>query len=167
MCGLARQSIIVAAGIVLTLAIGGCGEDAAPPQGEAPTQSMPSSPAPAGRANACPADGCKVRIVSASRAGRELRIELEANYAPDISRNHFHIYWSTYTAEQVSGDAEPRFGVTQGVWVPTADNPFTTADPVSVRMRKNARQICVTTGDRYHNVIDADLASCRDVRRLL
>ncbi len=166
MRGFRRQSAMVIAGVVLTVAIGACGGDSEPRQVEEPTETAPP-PAPAALANACPADGCKVQVVSASRAGREIRIKLKANYAPDVSRNHFHFYWSTFTAKQVSVDAGPRFGVTQGAWVASADNPFTTADLVSVRTRKNARQICVTTGDRYHNVIDADLFSCRDVSRLL
>ena len=169
MRGLGRQSVIVMAALAVTVAIGACGDDddPAPRQAEAPTDTARTSPSAPRLANACPADGCRVRIVSASRAGRELRIKVKANYAPDVSRNHFHFYWDTYTAKQVSSDAKPRYGVTQGTWVATADNPFTTADAVSVRTRKAAREICVTTGDRYHNVIDADLFACRDVSRLL
>lgn len=167
MSGLNRRSIMVIAGVVFTVVGGACGDDPAPPEGRGPTQTAPASTVPTRLANACPADGCKVQIVSASRAGRELRIRLNANFAPDISRNHFHIYWSTYTAKQVSSDAAPRFGVKQGAWVATADNPFTTADAVSVRTRGKAREICVTAGDRYHNVIDGDGFSCRDVSGLL
>lgn len=163
---LGRHSMMAIAGVAVTVALGACGDEPAPRQGQAPTQTAPTSTVPARLANACPADGCKVQIVSASRAGRELKIRLKANYAADVSRNHFHIYWSTYTAKQVSSDAAPRFGVKQGAWVATADNPFTTADAVSVRTRGKARELCVTTGDRYHNVIDGDVFSCRDVSRM-
>ncbi len=170
MRGRGRQSVIGMAALAFTVAIGACGDDDDDPasrRAEAPTNTARTSPSAPRLANACPADGCKDRIVSASPAGRELRIKLKANYAPDVSRNHFHIYWSTFTAKQVSSDAQPRFGVKQGAWVPTADNPFTTTGAVSVQAHKAAREICVTTGDRYHNVIDADLFACRDVSGLL
>lgn len=126
-----------------------------------------SSAAHSSLPNACPADGCKVRIVSVSGAGTEMKISFDANYSPDVSRNHFHVYWDTFTAKQVSDDAEPRFHVTQGAWVPTGDNPFTTTDAVSVSVRKGSTTVCVTAGDRNHNVIDPALFDCRAVADLL
>jgi hypothetical protein len=117
--------------------------------------------------NACPADGCRIRIVSATKAGDEIQLAFEANYTADVSRNHFHVYWDTWTAKQVSNDAEPRFGVRQGDWVPTADNPFTTTDAVSVKKRGQSTKVCVTAGDRDHNVLNPDLVDCRDVSGLL
>ena len=127
------------------------------------TASRPS----AAPANACPPDGCRVRIVDVTRAGDELRLAFDANYTPDESRNHFHVYWDTFTAQQVSDDAERRFGVKQGDWVPTADNPYTTGDVASVKARGQSHTICVTAGDRHHNVLDPRLFDCRDVSRLL
>jgi hypothetical protein len=129
--------------------------------------STSSSAARSSLPNACPADGCKVRIVSVSGAGTEMKISFDANYSPDVSRNHFHVYWDTFTAKQVSDDAEPRFHVTQGAWVPTGDNPFTTTDAVSVSVRKGSTTVCVTAGDRNHNVIDPALFDCRAVADLL
>jgi hypothetical protein len=160
--------VILGAAIVT----GGCGAGG----GAGPTQSdhgvegataTTSGEQRAAAPNACPTEGCQVRIVSVGRAGRELRIGFSANFTPDVSRNHFHVYWDTYTSKQVSFDAKQRFGVEQGFWVPTADNPFTTADELSVRTRKNATRICVTAGDRYHNVIDPEKFDCRDVGALL
>lgn len=113
--------------------------------------------------NACPAEGCSVRIVGVRTAGTELELDLEANFAPDISNNHFHVYWDRFTAEQVSDDAAPRFGVTQGDWVPTDVDPYTTADAASLSRREGAARICVTAGDRDHNVLDPKLFQCHDV----
>src|SRR3546814_1180610 len=57
--------------------------------------------------NACPVDGCQVRIVSVEKAGDELQVTFEANYAPDFSKNHFHVWWGeNYSVEQVSNNAE-------------------------------------------------------------
>ena len=120
-----------------------------------------------GPPNACPVDGCQVRITAAERAGDEIRLTFEANYTPDVSRNHFHVFWDTYSAKQVSVDAQSRFGLAVGDWVPTADNPFTTTGPASVRMRGQSTTLCVTAGDRNHNVIDPGLVDCRDVSALL
>jgi hypothetical protein len=108
-----------------------------------------------------------VRFVSATRSGDEIRLTFEANYTPDVSRNHFHVFWDTYTSKQVSVDAARRFGLSVGNWLPTADNPFVTTGPVSVRVRGQSRKVCVTAGDRDHNVIDPSLVDCRDVSGLL
>lgn len=152
-----------------------CGED--DPTGTAQDQTTVSTTAHSGGdtahsggstlPNACPAEGCKVRIASVVRDGRELKITFDANYTPDISRNHHHVYWDTYTARQVTSDAQTRFGVTQGTWVATRDNPYTTGDAVSVGSRGTATKVCVTAGDRRHNVIDPAIFDCRDVTDLL
>jgi hypothetical protein len=112
-------------------------------------------------------DGCQVRITRAEPAGKEIRLYFEANYAPDVSRNHFHVFWDTYTGKQVSVDAQTRFGVAAGDWKPTADNPFTTMGAVSVANRGKSTRACVSAGDRNHNVIDPNLVDCRDVSSLL
>lgn len=137
------------------------------------TASEPASPTPAASegegpvANACPPEGCQITIVDAKRQGDEIAVTWEANFAPDVSRNHIHVYWDIYTADQVSSDAEAR-GVSQGEWVPTDEVPtFVTQDVVAVAMRGDSTTICVTAGDRDHAVLDASLVDCRDVADLL
>lgn len=113
--------------------------------------------------NACPKDGCLVEIVSAEPAGKELKITFKANYAPDVARNHIHIYWDNYTADQVSKDAGIR-GVKQGNWHPTGDYPYyTTQSDASVSARKKSIRLCVTAADRDHVVIDSSKEKCFDV----
>ncbi len=97
------------------------------------------------------------------KAGDELKIAFAANYTPDISRNHFHVYWDTFEPEQVSDNAERTYNVTQGSWEPTADNPYTTAGTVSTAVRGESTRVCVTPGDRDHNVIDPEIAECTDI----
>lgn len=84
-----------------------------------------------------------------------------------MKRNHFHVFWDTYTAKQMSLDALQRFGVAVGNWEATADNPYTTTGAAAVRNRGKSTTICVTSGDRNHSVVDANLVACRDVRSLL
>jgi hypothetical protein len=118
-------------------------------------------------ANACPADGCAITIVDAARQGEEIAVTWEANFKPDVAKNHIHVYWDIYTADQVSSDAEAR-GVKQGEWVPTDVVPtYVTESAVSVDTRGGSTTICVTGGDRDHAVIDASLVDCRDVSDLL
>ncbi len=113
--------------------------------------------------NACPVEGCKVVITDAQAEGQEIRLTWSANWGPDFSKNHIHVYWDTYTADQVSNDAAAR-GVTQGEWVPTGDYPeFVTEGAVSTSVRGSSTTVCVTAGDRDHNVIDSSLVDCRDV----
>ena len=113
--------------------------------------------------NACPADGCTITVVEVTREGDELAITWEANFAPDVSRNHIHVYWDIYTADQVSSDAEAR-GTTQGEWVPTDAYPrFVTESEVSVANRGTSTTVCVTAGKRDHAVLDSTLFDCRDV----
>jgi hypothetical protein len=117
--------------------------------------------------NACPVDGCSVTITDVQNEGDELRVTWETNYTPDFSKNHVHVYWDTFTADQVSDDAAER-GVEQGEWVPTGDHPdFITEGAVSTSARGDSTTICVTAGDRDHNVIDSSLVDCRDVADLL
>lgn len=139
---------------------------------EASERSTPVAPAaesgsPAPVANACPAEGCAITIVDAARKGDEIAVTWEANFKPDVSKNHIHVYWDIYTADQVSGDAEAR-GVKQGEWVPTDVVPtYVTESAVSVDTRGGSTTICVTAGDRDHAVIDASIVDCRDVSNLL
>jgi hypothetical protein len=148
--------------VALTLTLGACGSDKS--ASPAATTSVASN---AGRQNACPVDGCAITILDAQRVGKEIRLKWKANYAPDFSKNHIHVYWDIYTADQVSNDAADR-GVKQGEWVPTGDYPvYITSGAVSTAKRKGSTKICVTAGDRDHNVIDASIVNCRDVSNLL
>ena len=149
---------------LLAMVLVGCGSDEPTAgSGTDETTAGPASPV----ANACPAEGCKIRIVDAARDGNEIAVTWEANFVPDVSKNHIHVYWDIYTADQVSSDAEAR-GVTQGEWVPTDAMPtYVTESAVAVATRGDSTTICVTAGDRDHAVIDATLVDCRDVADLL
>ena len=120
-----------------------------------------------GAANACPPDGCTITIVDVVPSGEELEVTWEPNFTPDVDRNHIHIYWDIYTAEEVSSDAADN-GLEQGEWVPTADMPtYVTEGAVSVTTRGESTTLCVTAADGDHAVIDAALVDCRDVSDLL
>lgn len=150
---------------VMALALVGCGGDETSGSSDTTTDEVTTSAAPV--ANACPADGCKITIADATREGNEIAVTWEANFVPDVSRNHIHVYWDIYTADQVSSDAESR-GVTQGEWVPTDAVPvYVTEGAVSVTKRGGSTTICATAGDRDHAVIDSSLVDCRDVSDLL
>jgi hypothetical protein len=115
--------------------------------------------------NACPVDGCEVKIVAVEKDGDELRLTFEANYTPDMSRNHIHVWWGeNYKVEQVSNNAEPVHHVKQGDWHPTAEYPtYVTQSAVSTSVRGSAKTICVSAGDRNHDIIDVTKYSCTDV----
>ena len=120
-----------------------------------------------GGANACPTDGCAIAIVDVTSSGDELEITWEPNFAPDLDRNHIHVYWDTYTADQVSSDAADR-DVEQGEWVPIdAPESWITEGAVSVAARGDSTTICVTASDGDHAVIDSSIVDCRDVADLL
>ena len=154
-----RHSAAVA---VLVLVMAACGGNQAAP-GETGTTTV-GGPV----ANACPPEGCQITILDAAPEGDELKITWEANFLPDASRNHIHVFWDIYTADQVSSDAEAR-GVEQGEWHPTDAYPeYVTSDSaVSVANRGDSTTICVTAGDRDHAVIDSSIVDCRDVSSLL
>jgi hypothetical protein len=149
---------------LLALVLVGCGSDE-PTAGSGTGETTTGPEAPV--ANACPAEGCQIRIVDATRDGGEIAVTWEANFVPDVSKNHIHVYWDIYTADQVSSDAEAR-GVTQGEWVPTDVVPtYVTESAVAVATRGDSTTLCVTAGERDHAVIDAALVDCRDVADLL
>ncbi len=121
-----------------------------------PSGSMAADPV----ANACPVDGCQITILAIEKSGDELEIKWEANFLPDVSRNHIHVYWDTFKAEEVSSDAEAK-GFKQGDWVPTSDYPkFVTTGAMSVANRAESTTICVTAGDRDHAVLDPEMVHC-------
>lgn len=157
----ARQRASVLSLALAWLLLAGCtGAGSTPAATETPAATGPV-------ANACPPDGCRITIVDAAKEGDEIAVTWEANFLPDISRNHIHVYWDIYTADQVSADAEAR-GVSQGEWVPTDAYPsFVTQDVVAVALRGDSTTICVTAADRDHVVLDSSIVDCRDVADLL
>jgi hypothetical protein len=159
-----KQSVLVFSVSLVVLFTMGCGSDDST-VGSSTDETTAGSQAPV--ANACPAEGCQIKIVNATRDGGEIAVTWEANFVPDVSRNHIHVYWDRYTADQVSSDAEAR-GVTQGEWVPTDMVPtYVTESAVAVATRGDSTTLCVTAGDRDHAVIDTALVDCRDVADLL
>jgi hypothetical protein len=154
--------VVVAA---LTLFAAGCGSDGDDKaSGSTSTTKASSEPVQ----NACPVDGCEITIDNVVKDGAELKVTWTANFDPDTSHNHIHVYWDTYDPAQVSNDAESVHGVTQGEWVPTDSYPtYTTGGAVSVTQRASSTTICVTAGDKDHNVIDVGIENCRDVAALL
>lgn len=142
-----------------------CSSDTNAPEPSVQPTTTAASSSPVG--NACPAEGCVITISDVAQDGDELAITWEANFDPDVSKNHIHVFWDIYTADQVSSDAEAR-GVEQGEWVPTAAYPtYTTGAAVSVDKRGGSTTICVTAGDRDHAVIDSSIVDCQDVSDLL
>jgi len=115
--------------------------------------------------NACPVDGCYVKIVRVERSGEELKLTFNSNFTPDVSKNHFHVWWGEkYTVEQVGRNAQPVFGVKQGRWHRHDDHPtYITQGAASNSVRGEAITICVSSADRNHNVLDVKVFNCVDV----
>jgi hypothetical protein len=153
--------------VVLIVAAGGCSSDDDTTSATTTQAGDVTQADDATQQNACPVDGCKITITDVQLDGTELRLVWNANFDPDFSKNHIHVFWDTYTAAQVSNDAAAK-GQAQGEWVPTDDYPeFVTEDVVSTAARGASTTVCVTAGDRDHNVIDASIVDCRDVSALL
>ncbi len=114
-------------------------------------------------ANACPVDGCEVKILEVKAAGGELALTFEANFKPDVSKNHLHVWWGEqYDIKQVGRNASA-FGVDKGKWHRHDDYPvYTTTGAASTSIRDGAVKICVTAADRNHNVLDVSLYHCVD-----
>jgi hypothetical protein len=120
--------------------------------------------------NACPVDGCTVKITGVKKAaGGELALTFEANYMPDMSKNHIHVWWGeNYKIEQVTGNAETVYHVKQGEWHPTADYPaYTTTSAASTAVRGSAHTLCVSPADRNHDILDVKVFQCMDVSEYL
>jgi len=119
--------------------------------------------------NACPVDGCQVRIVAAQKDGDEITVTFEANFTPDMSKNHLHVWWGeNYTVRQVSNNAETAHGVKQGDWHPTDEYPgYTTQSAVSVKERGDATSLCVSAADRAHDILDPEVFECISVAELV
>lgn len=121
------------------------------------------------KSNACPVDGCIVQIVSAEPKGDELEVTFDANFTPDMSKNHIHIWWGEqFDVKQVSNNAETVHGVKQGSWHPTDDFPsYVTQSAASVAERDGAVTLCVSAADRNHDIIDVTLFECKSVADVL
>jgi hypothetical protein len=157
---------IVAVASIAALSLTACASDEPASEGHASSSEHgDGSVAPV--ANACPTEGCKITITDAVAHGDEIEVTWEANFQPDVSKNHIHIFWDIYTADQVTADAEAR-GEKQGEWVPTDSVPtYVTEGAVAVKTRGDSTTICATAGDRDHNVIDSSIVDCIDVSDLL
>jgi len=127
------------------------------------------APLAADMPNACPVDGCTVEIVAAKRVGDEIQLTLKANYSPDMSKNHIHVWWGeNFTVQQVSNNAEPVYKVKQGEWHPMADYPvYVTQSAASTKVRGNAKTLCVSPADRNHDILDVKIFNCMDVSSAL
>ncbi|GAB5374983.1 MAG: hypothetical protein AcusKO_14450 [Acuticoccus sp.] len=115
--------------------------------------------------NACPVDGCIISITSVEKKGDELEVTFEANFTPDFSKNHIHIWWGElFDVKQVSNNAETVHGMTQGSWHPTDEFPvYVTQSAASVGERGEATSLCVSAADRNHDILDPNLFECTSV----
>lgn len=127
------------------------------------------TPALAQENNACPVDGCTAWFKTASNNGEEITLEVESNFLPDMSKNHFHIWWGeNFTVQQVSANAETVSNVTQGDWHPTSEYPnYTTASAASTTVRGDATTLCVSPADRNHDILDFNQVHCVDLAEIL
>jgi len=116
-------------------------------------------------ANACPVDGCVVEIVTAKKSGSEIELTLKANYKPDMSKNHIHVWWGeNWKIEQVTNNAETVYMVKQGEWHPTDEYPnYVTQSAASTTVRGSAKTLCVSASDRNHDILDVKKFHCMDV----
>jgi hypothetical protein len=115
--------------------------------------------------NACPVDGCEVKIVSVKQSGDELELTFEANFTPDVSKNHLHVWWGEkYTVKQAGRGAKPVFGVEKGAWHRHDDYPtYVTQGAASTGVRDGAVSLCVSSADRDHNILDVETYHCVDI----
>lgn len=148
--------------LALGMIVASCGSDS----GEGSTATTAASSeatADLPASNACPPEGCEITITAAEPVGDELAITWDANFLPDFSRNHIHIFWDDVSADQVSSDAESR-GVEQATWTPTDEYPiYVTGNETSLATRPDSTTLCVTAADRDHVVIDSSIVHCMDV----
>jgi len=115
--------------------------------------------------NACPVDGCEVKIVEVKASGDELELTLESNFTADVAKNHYHVWWGdNFTVQQVGRNAEPVHGVAQGRWHRHADYPtYITQGAASTTVREGSTTLCVSAADRDHNILDVAVYQCVDV----
>ena len=115
--------------------------------------------------NACPVDGCEVKIAAVKTSGDELELTFEANFTPDVSKNHIHVWWGEkYTVQQAGRGAKPIYGVEKGAWHRHDDYPtYVTQGAASTGERAGAVSLCVSAADRDHNILDIKAYHCVDV----
>ena len=115
--------------------------------------------------NACPVDGCVVKIAEVTKSGEELELTLDANFTPDVSKNHIHVWWGEkYTVQQSGRGAKPIYGVEKGSWHRHDDYPtYVTQGAASIKEREGAVTLCVSAADRDHNILDIKAYDCVDV----
>ena len=115
--------------------------------------------------NACPVDGCEVKIAEVKASGEELQVTFEANFTPDVSKNHIHVWWGEkFTVEQAGRGAMPVYGVEKGEWHRHDDYPtYITQGAASSSVRDETATLCVSTADRDHNILDVKFYHCVDV----
>ncbi len=115
--------------------------------------------------NACPVDGCEVKISGVKASGDELELTFESNFTPDVSKNHFHVWWGEkYTVKQAGRGAKPLYGVEKGAWHRHDDFPtYVTQGAASTGVRDGAVSLCVSAADRDHNILDVETYHCVDV----
>jgi hypothetical protein len=159
-----------AAAATVAVLLASCGSDSpisVNTQGPAPSAPSNADNLP----NACPVDGCRIEIVSASgTAEGELAVSFEANFTPDFERNHIHVFWDSQESGAVGSDFQQAGFEVQGKWHPTDDYPdyVTQADAsVSSEFRGDATTLCATAGDTDHAVIDPTIVECLDVAEYL
>ncbi|MGB7806248.1 MAG: hypothetical protein WBM72_11680 [Actinomycetota bacterium] len=158
---------VVVVGSIALLASAACGSDEPSEATSSDHMSHSGSGSVDPVANACPTEGCSITITDAAASGDEIEVTWEANFVPDVSKNHIHIFWDIYEPEEVSSDAEAN-DLVQGEWVPTDSVPtYVTEGAVSVQERGDSTTLCATAGDRDHAVIDPSIVDCFDVSDLL
>ena len=115
--------------------------------------------------NACPVDGCEVKIASVKPSGEELELTFDSNFTPDVSKNHFHVWWGEkFTVQQSGRGAKPVYGVEKGAWHRHDDYPtYVTQGAASTSVRDGAMTLCVSAADRDHNILDIEVYHCVDV----
>jgi hypothetical protein len=119
--------------------------------------------------NACPVDGCVVKIKSLALDDGEIKIEFETNFLPSMSKNHIHVWWGeNFDIKQITSDAENKYGLKHGKWHPTGDYPiYTTRKGASMKSRGEATTICVTASDRSHIIFNPEEKDCKSIANLL
>ena len=126
---------------------------------------MPVAKAADPMPNACPVDGCDIKIKDVKPSGEELEVVFEANFTPDVSKNHIHVWWGEkYTVEQSGRGAKPVFGVEKGAWHRHDEYPvYVTQGAASTTVREGAVTLCVSAADRDHYILDVKAYHCVDV----
>ena len=85
-----------------------------------------------------------------------LTLATAEGFVPLIAEDNFHahFFWDIYSPDQAGTNAAS-FGVDQGTWELTDDQPFVSADEMLVSRRPpTALQICVTVANAAHAVVD-------------